>query len=113
MTVVHGVGGSEQAETYLVNVYLPNNVAFSNILVTKGKLLGADLLIGMDIINRGDFAVTNKGGLTKFSFRYPSQTHIDFVEEHNVALKKAARSKRKKHQRRKKPKQFGRNKHER
>ena len=34
-----------------------------------------------DIINTGDFAVTNLGGITKdFSFRFPSLEHIDFVE---------------------------------
>lgn len=115
MAVVHGVGGPENAEVYLVNIYLPNNVAFSNVRVTKAKLLEADLLVGMNIINRGDFAVTNKNGDTKFSFRYPSQTHIDFVEEHNAATKKAAakkkKNKRKKRARHKKPKQFGRDKH--
>ncbi len=113
MAVVHGVGGPENAEVYLVNIYLPNNVAFSIVRVTKAKLLGADLLVGMNIINRGDFAVTNRNGDTKFSFRYPSETHIDFVEEHHAATKKAAtkKNKRKRSQRRKKPKQYGRNKH--
>ena len=41
----------------------------------------ADVLVGMDIINTGDFAVTNLGGITKFSFRFPSLEHIDFVEQ--------------------------------
>jgi len=110
MAVVHGVGGPENAEVYLVNIYLPNNVAFSIVRVTKAKLLGADLLVGMNIVNRGDFAVTNKNGDTKFSFRYPSETHIDFVEEHHAATKKK-KNKRKRSQWRKKPKQYGRNKH--
>ena len=42
-------------------------------------MLGTDVLIGMDVINNGDFAVSNHGGVTKFSFRLPSQGHIDFV----------------------------------
>ena len=111
MAIVHGVGGAERAEVYLVNIYLPNNLAVFNAGATKATLLNADILIGMNIISLGDFAVTNKDGHTKFSFRVPSQTHIDFVEEHNAALKMAAKRKRKKGQRRKKPKQFGRNKH--
>ena len=50
--------------------------------VAKGSLgPGADVLIGMDIINEGDFAVTNLNGRTKFSFRVPSQADIDFVRE--------------------------------
>lgn len=73
------------AETYLVNIRLPNNVVFYNVKVTKGKL-GADtgLLIGMDIISQGDFTVTNKNGITICSYRYPSETHIDFVEKERI-----------------------------
>ena len=82
ITTVHHVHGSEQAETYLVNIALPQNVIFPGVRVTKGVLAGnADILIGMNIINKGDFAVTNLNGLTKFSFRLPSKVHIDFVEE--------------------------------
>jgi preprotein translocase subunit SecA len=39
------------------------------------------MLIGMDIIARGDFAVTNYDGKTVFSFRMPSVEQIDFVEQ--------------------------------
>jgi len=37
-----------------------------------------DVAIGMDVICKGDFAVTNKDDLTLFSFRIPSETAIDF-----------------------------------
>ena len=112
MVRVHGVHGEDMAEVYLVNIYLPNHVAFMNMHVTKGKLPGnACLLIGMDIINQGDFAVTNLGGLTKFSFRFPSQTHIDFVAEHNRQLQKEQFTHGGFHRdRKKKPKTFGKNK---
>ncbi len=77
---VQGVhGGPQQSETYLVNITMPHAVIFTGVRVTKGSFLGGDMLIGMDIISRGDFAVTNFGGLTKFSFRFPSMEHIDFV----------------------------------
>ena len=81
MTKVRGVHGVSQSETYLVNIVLPDNVVFSGVRVTKGTFTGGDILIGMDIINRGDFTVTNHNGITKFSYRIPSQGHIDFVEE--------------------------------
>ena len=83
MVEVHGVHDSQFSETFLVNIRLPNSVAFGQLRVTKGNLKDADVLIGMDIMNRGDFAVTNLGGVTKFTFRVPSIVHIDFVEEHN------------------------------
>ena len=85
MTQVYGVHGVQLCETYLVNVYLPNQVVFHSVRATKGDVAGADVLIGMDIINMGDFAVTNFNGQTKFTFRYPSARHIDFVEEINKA----------------------------
>ena len=84
---VHGVHGVAQAETYLVNIALPQQVVFTGVRVTKGVITGGDMLIGMDIINQGDLAVTNHKGTTKFSFRVPSQGHIDFVPEIDQAIK--------------------------
>lgn len=79
---VRGVHGQEQTrDTYLVNLILPNSVGVQSVRVTKGDMDFVDLLIGMDVIGTGDFAVTNLDGITKFSYRYPSQVHIDFVEE--------------------------------
>lgn len=65
-----------------MNIFLPNGFVFPGVTVTIGDWAeDADVLIGMNIIVRGDFAVTNLDGITKFSFRIPSQVHIDFVEE--------------------------------
>ena len=83
--VHHAYGDEENVETFLVNIELPTAVEFPGLQVTKGKLTGADMLIGMDIINSGDFAVTHPDGKTKFSFRIPSQANIDFVAETNRA----------------------------
>ncbi|MEK6212225.1 MAG: hypothetical protein AABM64_18015 [Pseudomonadota bacterium] len=83
---VHGVQGSTFEDVFLVNIYLPNNVAFGGVRVTKAKLTGAEILIGMDVINQGDFAVTNMNGRTKFSFRVPSMQEIDFVAAQNPKL---------------------------
>ena len=60
--------GQSIVNTYFVNILLPNNVGFSSLRVTEGKLNDTDVLIGMDIISRGDFAVTASQGNTKFSF---------------------------------------------
>jgi hypothetical protein len=90
MVQVHGVHGPEFAETFLVNIALPNGVAFPNVRVTKGKILGPSLLIGMDIITTGDFSITNVGMQTVFTFRIPSIHTIDYVEEANQLKAKAA-----------------------
>jgi hypothetical protein len=80
MTKVHTASGTDTVPTYLVSVALPNHVMFSMLRVTQGVLTGTDILIGMDIINKGDFAITNKNNKTVFSFRMPSRECIDFVE---------------------------------
>lgn len=72
------------AETFDVNLRLPNNVHFFNLPVTLGILPhGAHALIGMDVIGSGDFSITNVGGRTMFSFRHPSMGGADFVAELN------------------------------
>ena len=40
-----------------------------------------DVLIGMDIIQHGDFSITNVNNKTTFSFRTPSMKEIDYVKE--------------------------------
>ncbi len=71
------------ANTYLVKIMLANDVEFHDVSVTSSDLSDddADVLIGMDIISQGDFAITHPDGRTKFSFRYPSEADIDFVED--------------------------------
>lgn len=64
---------------YVVTLHLPGEVSVTNVLVAGG--CEDDILIGMDIITLGDFAVTTYEGSTRFTFRHPSQGHIDFVEE--------------------------------
>ena len=79
----HTANGVKRANTYLVNIGLPNHVGFPGVRVTECSAIpNADMLIGMDIIGAGDFAVTNHGGKTVMTYRYPSSKLIDFVVEH-------------------------------
>lgn len=89
-------GGKSLSNTYLINIVLPNNVTIAHVRVTEVQLIPDDnlsdneqpqLLIGMDIINLGDFAITNGNNKTTFSFRTPSVQEIDFIpdsQEHNI-----------------------------
>jgi hypothetical protein len=72
--------GVRRCEVYLINIFLPNQVGFPNVPVTKAIAGNTDVLIGMDLINKGDFALTHKDANTVFSFRYPSMTTIDFQQ---------------------------------
>jgi predicted aspartyl protease len=79
---VHHAKGKTTSLVYLVSVFLPNNVCFPSLRVTEGDLAGnIEVIIGMDIMGRGDFAISNKDGKTTFTFRMPSLERIDFVEQ--------------------------------
>ena len=80
ITRTHTANGERESEVFLVMILLPNSVVFRQLRVTVGDLgdNGPDLLIGMDVISHGDFAVTSMGGNTTFSFRVPSMEKIDF-----------------------------------
>lgn len=82
--------GKATTNTYLVNISLPNGVMIGQMRVSEVNLIPDDnvsddqqpqLLIGMDIIGIGDFAVTNFGEKTTLSFRVPSVAEIDFIPE--------------------------------
>ena len=71
---------------YLTCIFLPNKLIIPELRVIKGIIAGgADVLIGMDIISRGDFSITNYKGKTVFSFRMPSGGTIDYVKQVTVS----------------------------
>lgn len=80
VTRTRGVHGVNDANVYLVGIHIPTcDVTFHALRVTEGDLgEDAQILIGMDVISMGDFAVTNCEGKTTFSFRLPSMERIDF-----------------------------------
>jgi hypothetical protein len=79
-----GVGGGNLGTTtHLVNIGMPNHVMFPMMRVAKVAAVGVDVIIGMDVIGAGDFAVTHQNGKTTFSFCCPSRKEIDFVNEVN------------------------------
>jgi hypothetical protein len=84
--------GKSMTNTYLVNIILPSNVMIGQVRVTEVDLVPdmnvaiekqPQVLIGMDIIGIGDFAVTNSDSKTTLSFRTPSVSKIDFISEAN------------------------------
>ena len=78
---------------YVIDLLLPNNVIFKWLEVLEApRLSGGDVLIGMDIINAGDFAVSNHAGRTVFNFRLPSVRDIMFVPPRSSPRKKIGRN---------------------
>ena len=72
--------GTLTSSVYLIDITLNNEVVFHNWKVMGSKIgaQGIDVLIGMDIISKGDFAISNYNGKTQFSFRLPSQEDVDY-----------------------------------
>ena len=74
-------------DTYLVDIYLKNDLRIQGVEVTVGTIdtiNGFDCLIGMDIITLGDFSITNYKGETCMSFRIPSIHEIDYIKTPNL-----------------------------
>ncbi len=81
-TFVHTPAGISKMRRFLVNIELPDNVIFQDVVVTESEIGSQkiDVLIGMNIISSGDFAISNEGGKTSFTFRIPPQERINFVK---------------------------------
>lgn len=83
-TMIRGVHGTNEVNVYRVQITLNNKDITLTTNVTESDELSADdstgMLIGMNVINMGDFSVSNYLGKTAMSFRVPSQRVIDYVE---------------------------------
>lgn len=84
-TNVTGVHGVKRVPWYAIDILLPNGITVTGISATEcdeltsGKNVNkAGMLIGMDVITLGDFAVSNFNGKTTFSFRMPSMKETDY-----------------------------------
>lgn len=70
--------GVDVKDTYCVHVGLATGDIVTNIMAMEFESDEYDVVIGMDIICKGDFAVTNQNERTTFSFRIPSEEEIVF-----------------------------------
>lgn len=80
-TTVHHAGGDHICPTHEIFIGLPNGVGIVGILVTGNDKMNTDafdVILGMDVINQGDFSITNVDGKTCLSFRIPSVETIDY-----------------------------------
>lgn len=79
---ITGVTGTALCSKYLVSLHLMNGIVIPELEVSdcEGNI-GCDVLIGMDVITLGDFAINNIGGQTTFFFRIPSLHCINYVQQ--------------------------------
>jgi hypothetical protein len=81
--LVFGVNSKQYVDIVTASIKLPNDLYLQRKRFYVCSLPpGVDMLIGMDIIQLGDFHISNAGGKTHFSFVIPSlpQTY-SLVEE--------------------------------
>jgi hypothetical protein len=81
---ISGTGGTGRSRLFDVDIIFNNGYEKLNWNVyeypgAKNKKYG--LVIGMDIISLGDFAITQKNGKAFLSFRTPPKRTIDFEKE--------------------------------
>lgn len=75
-------GGEINSSLYNITLHLNDFMSYYICVASyPNTVLNADIVIGMDIINQGDFAITNTNGHTTFSFRTPSQEEVKFSED--------------------------------
>ena len=70
--------GIDVKDVYCVHVGLPTGDIVTNIMAMEFDSDEYDVVIGMDVIGKGDLAVTNLSDRPTFSFRIPSKEEIDF-----------------------------------
>lgn len=70
--------GVDIMNAYLVHIGLPTGDIITDVIVSEFDTNEYDMVIGMDVICKGDFAITNKNEKTTFSFRIPSEEEIVF-----------------------------------
>jgi hypothetical protein len=86
-TYVDHAGGRSLSNVYMLNLWLPNQVGLEGIRFTEFKhTTGSfDVIVGMDVITLGDFAITHKHGKTLLTYQLPSFANIDFVKDNKKA----------------------------
>lgn len=87
-----GVLREDTVPVYKIAVVLPNGFGLRTMDVSEVPELadGFDVLIGMDIIGLGDFAISKLDNKTFFSFRIPSHDCIDFTGKTKTPIPKPA-----------------------
>ena len=68
--------GVVETNLYEIHLGIPSAGVVCNVLALEKDDNDYEVVIGMDVISQGDFALSNHNGHTTFSFRLPSQEEI-------------------------------------
>lgn len=68
--------GIVETDVYEIHLAIPLAGVVCNVLAMEKDDEDYEVVIGMDVISKGDFVLTNHEGHSTFSFRLPSQEEI-------------------------------------
>jgi hypothetical protein len=81
-SLVSGINHSQYADIVIASIGLANGLLLPDIRFSVCDIPGTDVLIGMDIIMMGDFAISNGDGKTLFSFAIPPfKNKVSYTEK--------------------------------
>ncbi|GHU09361.1 hypothetical protein FACS1894151_06960 [Spirochaetia bacterium] len=82
---ITGANSTNNVDVVLVSCILPNKIAIEKLRVAVCTVdPSTEMLIGMDLISLMDFAITNGGEQTQFSFAIPPfKGRIDFEKQND------------------------------
>lgn len=82
------IGSTQSVAKYKVNLFLSEGIEFRDVEMygTPHDDFNHDIIIGMNIITQGDFAISHSDDKTMFSFRYPSNGMVDLKQYNNLQL---------------------------
>jgi predicted aspartyl protease len=89
VNVYHAHGMKPEVNVYLMHLILPNGSILQDVKATEyiRSTGNYDFIVGLEVIKRGDFAITNCDGKMTVSFRIPSAERIDFLGSHYIPTK--------------------------
>ena len=70
---------------YKIDLKIRSDFIIKDVFVLSSEIdkQNLDIIIGMDIINLGDFSVSNYNGKTSFSFRIPSLANANYLQNNS------------------------------
>lgn len=80
-------GGFRSSNIYQVYIHLPNLIIVPIEVIESGDYPGFGLIIGMDILNKGDFSIKNSGPRTVVSFEMPEAERVDPSHTNSATVK--------------------------
>jgi hypothetical protein len=91
--IVAGVNSKTIAPVVLIGLILPNNIQIKGIRATVSHIQGVDMLLGMDLIQLGDFSISNHDNKTVFTFAIPPFENRTDLFKKAVAVNKRNKNK--------------------